>query len=1115
MRCSAAMQASTPGDDSEALREAIAALEAQRELLGQRVVETALAPLRERLQTLQRPMGLQRRLMTVLFADLVGSTALVRRLDAEDALVVMGGLIERMAHIVAAHQGRVLQFAGDGLKAVFGAEQAREDDAERALRAGLAMLDAARTHAAALPSRLGVPDLVLRLGAHTGLVVIGAGYEDCRTAVGETVHLAARMEQHAPPGSFRISAETWAHVRGQFELEPQPALQVKGIELPLTTYLVRAQRPGRRDRPERGIPGQRLSMVGRGDELARLRALVAAADRSGRVQLCLLEGEAGLGKSRLLRELVAELPTRRVHVARAQADGAMQPWGLLRQMLAAGCGITDTDPAALARRRLVTTLRRAFGPDSEAVAHRLGHLVGLDFDTSPHLAGRDPRALRDLAFAAVGWLLRALFARDGHPVLLLLEDLHWADEGSLDLLRHLAGQAAQAPCVLLSSSRPGLQALAPELMALGEHLGLQPLSAVQTEALARTLLGRLEAVPEPLLARLVEQSEGNPYYLEELVRRLIDDGAIAVDAAGAWTMCPERLDTLRLPATLVGLLQARLDALAPPARRTAEGAAIVGHVFWDAAVAGIEPQAREALPVLAQSAVVRRHAHSRVDGAAEWSFGHHLLHQVTYETIPQARRSLGHAAVMRWMLAQSRARSAEFLALTAAHAERADRLPVAVECYTQAAAAARRRYANRLAIDCTERAQRLLSDIRGADPTRRSRLLEQLVELADTVGDRELQRRTLDEWAACLAEHTDPVAEAAHAISSAMLADRTGDHAGAGREAERAVSLAGRAGAGADAHAALAHAELCWLHGLRGEHASARAHQLLGAALAERLRDTQPLLAVQLRLMAGIVELRAGAFLEARALLEDARTRVQALGERRTLIGVLDHLCALHTHIGDNDAAWQCAQAFVANARDIGAEPRVGHGLMQLAYAARMLGRNEEARQAADEAVAIARRAGERWTTARALAELAQAWESLGQPDAARRLRADAESLFSGVDPAAPQCLAQAALGAWEDMQCGRSALARDAVEHVLAALDAGADLSGTDQSVEAGWACCRVLRALGDPRGEALHAALRAEVQGVARELTAAGGDGQRLLAAVPVYREVLAGHDPAAASD
>ena len=260
------MQDNDNNNDTAPLVAAIAALESQRATLGGAVVELATAPLLALLAALlrpTRPTRLKHRQVTVLFADVVGSTALANAMEAEDTLNLLSDALRRMAAIVEAHQGRVLRFSGDGLKAAFGMDETREDDAERAVRAGLAILAAFREQAEVAARQHGITDFAVRVGVHSGDVALYVGVKDDNIAMGAAVNIAARMEQHAPPGGLRISVETWSHVRGLFKVEAQPPLHVKGIEAPMQTYLVSAALERSAASVERGLQGLATPMVGR------------------------------------------------------------------------------------------------------------------------------------------------------------------------------------------------------------------------------------------------------------------------------------------------------------------------------------------------------------------------------------------------------------------------------------------------------------------------------------------------------------------------------------------------------------------------------------------------------------------------------------------------------------------------------------------------------------------------------------------------------------------------------------------------------------------------------------------------------------------------------------
>ena len=284
----------------------------------------------------------------------------------------------------------------------------------------------------------------------------------------------------------------------------------------------------------------------------------------------------------------------------------------------------------------------------------------------------------------------------------------------------------------------------------------------------------MDEVPTKLTELIVGQAEDNPYYMEELVRRLVDDGVIAVDSSVAsthdlprWTLRKERLQNLRLPTTLVGLLQARLDALPAGGRLAARQASVIGHVFWGDALQAVDAKAPQALPALQRAAFVRANETSDFEGTTERQFDHHLLHQVTYDTLLKAERRLGHGAAARWLTARTKGRGAEFLAMTGEHAERAGETALAIDCFDNAAAEAKRRFANTAAVSWLRRALALLGESSSA---RRLDLLHRLQTTSNTMGDRSAQDAAHQEMAALLERHPDDARRARFLASLALLA---------------------------------------------------------------------------------------------------------------------------------------------------------------------------------------------------------------------------------------------------------------------------------------------------------------------------------------------------------
>ena len=637
-------------DRSAQLSSAIAALEGQRAILGDAVVDTALAPLRRELaeQSAHRSTARQQlKQVTVLFVDVVGSTAMGQRLEPEEIHAVMDGALERFTATVRAHYGRVLQYTGDGMLAAFGAEEASEGDVESAVHAGLAIIEDAKAQSGEARRRHGITDFTVRAGLHTGTVLLGGGVDAEGSIRGAPVNVAARMEQSAPPGRLRISHDTYRHVRGLFEFSEPLLIQVKGVEQPLRSYLVERAKPRAFRVASRGIEGVHTQMIGREAELQVVRSTFVATGSERQAHALTIVGEAGLGKSRLLAEFqqTLDLDACWLLLGRAHPRSALHPYGVLRDMLMGQVQITESDSGEAARLKLTERLAPLFREEGEAPIHLIGHLIGLDFSTSPHvqdLIGNEER-LKDLAFDACLLCLRRL--GETRPVIVVLDDLHWADAQTLAFMRRLLDANRDTPLLTLIMTRPTVFEQGGDWFGediAHERLDLKPLDKEVSQRLAESLLQRLDDIPAALRAVITDGAEGNPFYMEELVKMLIDDGVIEVDAE-RWHVLPDKLLTAHVPTTLTGVLQARLDALGARERTALQNAAVVGHVFWDQALAAIDTEAVEAIPVLLRKQLVVRR-----DGqfdSGEYTFQHHLLHQVTYNGVLKDQRQRGHERV--------------------------------------------------------------------------------------------------------------------------------------------------------------------------------------------------------------------------------------------------------------------------------------------------------------------------------------------------------------------------------------------------------------------------------------------------------------------------------------
>ncbi len=818
----------SPPTHLEQVRTAMAALEAQRALLGEAVVETALAGLRQQLAALEAAAAAapepleERRLLTILFIDIVGSTALAEQLDPEEWRQTVAGFHASAGAAITAQGGSVAQYLGDGQLAFFGAQQASERDPENAVRAALDLQAAV----AALPAvGRDAARLQARAGVHTGPVVIGElgpeGHKEF-TATGDAMNLAARLQAAAPAGGVLMSHDTYRHVRGVFTVTPRPPLVVKGKRDPVQTYLVRRAKPRAFRTVTRGVMGLETRTVGREAELDRLHAgFVEALERRQTVWVQVV-GEPGIGKSRLVEDMHEWLDLRpetmRVLRARAFSDDAGQPFALIRRMWFDRFLIADDTPLALAEARWVKGYQELAQTEQIEPAQALGRLVGLPFHepAAGVAAPGSTEAVRGRAFVVSRELIRAMRAQG--PVAVLLEDLHWADAASWEWLTHVLAQAqpglAEAEAsqahglFVVASARPNWQAGVSAPLSEAEHfryvqIDLAPLGEAASQDLARELLRGVEGVPEDVLQAIVERSEGVPYFAEELVNWFIDRGIID-RGAEPWQFVPTRLPEAPLPATLQHLLLTRLGALAPAERAALQRGAIFGRHFWTGGVEALGvAQGREVLGRLQPRGFVHAQPDSAFEGEMEWSFHHALLREVTYESVLKRERAALHRAAAGWLEEQAvRAeRVDEFAGLLAEHAERAGELDAAAGWYLRAGARSAAQGAAREAKRSYDRALEL------TPPVERERRWQALLgrEAADAfLGDPQARRANLEALLELAQDFDDPerLAEAYH--RQADFLRQSGDNRAAVMAAEAATAAARRAGNAALAAEALA-----------------------------------------------------------------------------------------------------------------------------------------------------------------------------------------------------------------------------------------------------------------------------------------------------------------------
>jgi class 3 adenylate cyclase/tetratricopeptide (TPR) repeat protein len=602
----------------------------------------------------------ERKFATALFADLVGSTALAEREDPEVVQSVVGRTFDRMAEEIGRYEGLLEKFMGDAVLAVFGVPRAHEDDAERAVRAALEMQ--------AILSELnrgfaaeGKPTLQMRIGVEAGEVLVdverASGRRD-RMLTGDAVNTAARLQTAAEPGAIVVGPSVYVSTKDVIEYRELEPLELKGKAETVPAW--RALRIKARTRGERPQLGMEARLVGRDEELAVLKQTLQRVETDGRPALVTVIGPAGVGKSRLVGELeryVEGLPDvvywRR---GRCLAYGNTS-YSAFADAIKAQCEIFDDDPADVAAGKAEAAARELFGDDS--VAPQLRALVG---------AGESRDMSREELFEAWRRFLERLAGR--YPLVLVLDDIQWADDGLLDFIDHVADWA-QGPIMVIATARAELFEKRPTWgggKRNATSIYLDPLSEAEGGAMLDDLL---PGPIEPQLKRtIVERSEGNPLYVEEIVRKLIDDGVLRATDASRWEVA-RPISDIELPRSVQGLIAARLDGLPDDEKAVLQDAAVVGRVFWVGAVVELtgRPMAevRDALGRLRVKELVVPHEPSSFRDEQEFAFRHGLIRDGAYDSLPKSMRADKHLGVAQWAADRAGDRAEDIAELIASH----------------------------------------------------------------------------------------------------------------------------------------------------------------------------------------------------------------------------------------------------------------------------------------------------------------------------------------------------------------------------------------------------------------------------------------------------------------
>lgn len=1027
------------------LHEAITQFSGQRARFGD-AAETVLTVLQERLAALPaeptataaqpRRTGEQRKQVTVLFAAIDGFTRLAGATHNTERLRQIDLLWRQLDETIFAHGGIVDKHMGDVVMGLFGVPAARENDPERAVRCAIAMRELAGEALAALGS-VAAPDkrrdLVIRIGLNTGPVSLGqVGSDDGQTAIGDAVNVASRLKEAAVEGGIYVSHDTYRLVSHLFRVEALGPVAVKGRQRPVTAYRVVGSQPRVFFPGGDGLEGVRVPMIGRDAELAVLQTALRDTAQTGRGRLITVIGEAGVGKSRLVGEFSRRLEGFPFKVAlfQGRTDQRLMevPYSLVRDLVVDHFRIEEGDRAKQIEAKLTDHVSAALGQGRGARsgadrgglterARLIARLVGLDAAPDDDVPAPERAARRERAVEALLGYFAAV-ARRAAATLFILEDIHWADDDSLALLERLSAQTAGAPVLMICLARPLLFERRPNWAADSAtpiRLPLAPLTEADSRALVLQILRKLPDIPPALLELIVRSADGNPFYVEELVRVLIEDGVI-IPGEGEWQLRPRELTRLRVPATLTGVLQARLDRLPELERLTLQQAAVVGDEFWDSAVQQINDAARNpfereqiaaALQSLERRDMIYRTPSPGFGGSQAYLFKHAVLREVAYESVLLRDRPGYHLQAARWLEAQSGERLAEYAAPIAQHQERAGQPAQAAQLYELAARRAAEQYKPASAIDYYRKALELLNnlpqflDLRLNVQERLGRVLQQRGRLVEALYTYHAMQRIAE-----LDGNLQGQARAEYALAAVLR--ELGDD-------ESALAAAGRA----EQLARLSGGEIEWARALRLRAEAAaqlgrgdEARQAAAAAVERaRLLDAPRELARALALRAALDEAEAGAATTELAALAAAREE-RAPGEAAE---AWTWLGEAHLRRGDVAAAQMVLGRALARRRAAGDLDGTAETLRLLGLAVCRAGQAEAAVTHLEEAGALAETTGNRYL--RLLCRLALA-EALLAHDRAEA----AEATLRGVIAAAEDTQR---LGSWLHLAEAHALLAR------------------------------------------------------------------------------------------
>jgi len=1062
----------------EQLEQAIAAQELLRGKIDDAIIDTSIAALRKQLkEILSSPHDLeqQRKMATVLFMDMVDSTKMIQDLDPEESMEILDLSLQKLANPVQKYGGHVNRFMGDGFLAVFGLPVARENDPEMAVRAALDILSETQKIASSLENERDLKGFDVRVGINTGLIAAGGITESEDTIMGTTINLAARLEKAAEPGTILISKHTYQHIRGLFDMEQGIPIDAKGFSEPVETYRILGVKSQGFRLINRGVEGVETRMVGREHEMRRAQELTQAVIRENERRFIMVIGEAGLGKSRFLDEFEGWLELQPFHFrlfkGRATLETQNQPYALFRDMFARAFEILDGDSAQIVRQKFLDGFQQVIHDDekSDTRVRLIGHLLGYDFIENDSLQQmlENPQLMRDQAFQHLERFFSEMTAQ--FPVAIFFDDLHWADESSLDLLAYLGRALAEFPVVFFTLFRP---VLFERRKGWGgsdgfETIPLSPLSREHSEHLVAEVLKKVDNISDELRDLIIEHAEGNPYYIEEMIRMLVEDGII-VKQEPVWHIQPNRLSDIRVPSTLTGIIQARLDSLPKGERTILQQAAVVGRVFWDAVVTYVDHGQllnNENIPHCFESLQSREMIFHRqpsaFSGAEEYVFKHGIFREVTYETVLLKDRKKYHSLVANWLIGQRRDRVVEMSGLIANHLVKAGRSSEAIDYFQQAAETAGMKYANEEAADLYQRALELTPD---DAVEKRYSLLLGLEGIWSLLGDRNAQEQTLESLERASDRLADKHKKGDALLRKAWYLFGTSDFSEMLNVAQKVITLSEKSKVPDLLQEALYGVTWAYVQLENFDLAEEKAQKALELTLESGDHVSEG----NVHNVLGMIGLTRGRYADARDHLEKFLRIARETGNLNRELTALNNLVAILIILGEYQAASDYGTQMLDLAIEVGDRVSESSAYINLAWGASTRSEWQTAEKYIIKGLALKREIYHHEGVAEGLVWLGYTRLGLHQPEHAERAFREALEIRQELEQEALQAESMSGLSRTL-LALGDLAGAQEYVEKIMDFISRDGNLSGAWEPLRIYWTCYQVFKQAGDLRKDGI----------------------------------------------